>query len=230
MKQHSATRFVVLTLAALFISRAGLADSVPVPPELINYVNQPAHLKAVLDVIRAEAAQIPICNPTKLKHSRLTTPGPVLFGANGQPSSGRWTETLTFDGCSQSGIFNVMTFVNRSWQIHTVGLLPGTTKADPLLQRDTMVYVARGFIAASGHNSVPPPAGWKLETSHIIDTTFDGFSGAPTVDARPGRNSRPWRENWTLLACNVPFILSLQFMPDATGTTFALVGAGARLK
>jgi hypothetical protein len=211
-----------------------LADTVPAPPELINYVNQPAHMKVILDVIRAQAAQLPMCHPTRNLVRQITAPGPVLFGANGQPSGGRWTERLTYEGCSQpglfSGVFNVMTFVEKSGQILTLALLPGTTRADPFLQRDALVYVARWFIAASGHNRAPPPAGCKLETSHIIDTAFDGFSGAPAGDIPPGRGPRPWRENWTLLACNVPFMLFLQFTPDATGTTFALVGVGARLK
>lgn len=234
VKQRHVDILFILALALLCTATAGLADSVPVPLELINYINQPAHVEAVEGVIRGEAAQIPMCHPTRNLGRQLTAPGPVLFGANGQPSGGRWTEHLKVDGCSQSGIFsgvfNVMTFVDKSGEIHTVGLLPGTTKADPLLQKDALAYVARAFIAASGHNPVPPPAGCKLETSHIIDTAFDGFSGAPAVDVPPGRDPRPWRENWTLLACNVPFMLSLQFTPDANGVTFALVGASARLK
>src|SRR5271168_5219492 len=40
-------------LAALCAATAGLADPIPAPPELMNYVNQPAHIKAVMDVIRA---------------------------------------------------------------------------------------------------------------------------------------------------------------------------------
>lgn len=233
VKQRHVDILSILALGLLLTATVGLANSVPVPPELMNYINQPGHIKAVEDVIRGQAAQIPMCHPTRNLIRQLIAPGPVPFGANG-PSGGRWTERLTYEGCSQSGIFsgvfNVMTFVEKSGQIHTVALLPGTTRADPFLQRDALVYVARAFIAASVHNSVPLPAGCKLETSHIIDTAFDGFSEAPAVDVPPGRDPRPWRENWTLLACSVPFMLFLQFTPDATGTTFALVGAGARLK
>lgn len=100
-------------------------------------------MQAVEAVIRAQAALIPMCHPTKNLARQLTAPGPVLFGPDGQPSGGRWTEKLTADGCSQSGIFsgvfNVMTFVDKSGQIHTVGLLPGTTLVDPFLQLDALV-------------------------------------------------------------------------------------------
>jgi hypothetical protein len=233
MKQRHANKRFLLVLALVCMTTASFADSAPAPPELIDYINQPAHIKAVADVIRAQAAQIPMCHPTRNLVRQLTAPAPVLFGVNGQPSRGRWTEKLTVEGCSQSGVFsgvfNVMTFVDRSGQIHTVGLLPGTTRADPLLQRDALIYVAQAFIAASHHAS-PPPAGCKLETAHVVDTAFDGFSGAPAVDVPSGRDPRPWRENWTLLACNVPFLIFLLFTPDATGTAIAVKGAGARLK
>lgn len=227
VKQRHVDKIFILALALLCTATAGLADSVPAPPELLNYISQPAHIKAVMDVIRAQAAQIPMCNPTNAKklvmRRELTAPGPVLFGANGQPSGGRWTETLTLNGCSQSGIFNVMTFVDRSGQIHTVGLLPGTTKADPLLQRDASEIA---FSIVAGHGT----AGCKLEVWRIIDTAVAGFSGAPAFDMQPGHNSRPWRENWTVLACNVQVIVPLDFIPDATGTKIAASGADVRVK
>jgi hypothetical protein len=224
VKQYPANRLIFLALAALCTATAGLADPVPAPPELMNYVKQPAHIKAVLDVIRAQAAQIPMCNPTNVKNSELTAPGPVLFGASGQPSGGRWRETLTVNGCGESGIFNVMTFVDNTGQIRTVGLLPGTTRASPILQRDASEYA---FIGAA---SLRASAGCKPELWRIIDTVFAGFSAAPAVNVPPGRDPRPWRENWTVLACNVQIIVPLRFVPDATGTGIAVSGADVRLK
>jgi hypothetical protein len=213
-KQRHVNKLSILALALLCTATAALADPVPAPPELINYVNEPAHLKVVLDVIRAQAARIPMCSPTKLRHSRLTAPGTVLFGASGQPSGGRWTETYTFDGCSQSGVFNVMTFIDKTGQIRTVGLLPGTTLASPGLQRDAS---EAAFIGAF----LRAPAGCKpSQLQRIIDTAFAGFSGAPAVDVPPGRDPRPWRENWTVLVCNVEVTVPLHFTPDATGTKF----------
>jgi hypothetical protein len=224
MKQHRTYRHLSLALALLCMTTAGLADPVHAPPQLMNYVRQPAHIKVVMDIIRAVAAQIPMCHPTTAKGSVLTAPGTVLFGANGQPSSGLWQETWTVDGCSQSGIFNVMTFVDKTGQIRTVGLLPGTTRASRILQRDAAQYALVGaFLRA--------PAGCKPnQPQRIIDTAFIDFSGPPAVDVPPGRNPRPWKENWTVLVCNVQIIVPLHFTPDATGTKFTWSGTEVRLK
>ena len=221
--KHRANRMIFLALAALCTATAGLADPVPASPELVNYVKAPAHIKAVMDVIRAQATQIPNCIPTNVKSSGLSASDPVKFGANGEPSGGGWRETRTVDGCSQSGIFNVMTFVDKSGQIHTVGLLPGSTGANPILQRDAR---QQAFAIVLGR----APAGCKPELWRIIDTAFVGFSGAPAFDVQPGQNSRPWNENWTVLACDVQIIVPLDFIPDATGTKIVARGADVRLK
>jgi hypothetical protein len=131
---------------------------------------------------------------------------------------------LAFDGCSQSGIFNVMTFVGKTGQIRTIGLLPGTTRANPILQRDAAQAALVGaFLRA--------PAGCKpSQSQRIIDTAFIEFSGAPAADVPSGRDPRPWKENWTVLVCNAQIIVPLHFTPDATGTTFTWSGAEVRLK
>jgi hypothetical protein len=216
-------RLLFFALTLVCTATAGLADPIPASPELVNYANRPAHIRAVLDVIRAQAAEIPMCHPATAKSSVLTAPGPVLFGDNGQPSGGRWTETWTVNGCSQSGVFNVMTFVDKTGQVRTVGLLPGTTRADPLLQKDAS---EQAYPAAMGR----APAECKPQLWRIIDTAFIEFSGAPAVDVPPGRDPRPWRENWTLLACNVRIIVPMHFIPDATGTKIIWIGAEIRVK
>ena len=92
-------------------------------------------------------------------------------------------------------------------------LLPGTTIADPLLQRDGIRYAT---LAAEANG--PKPAG--CNTVRVVDTAFGAY-GTPAPKARPGVDPRSWTENWTVDACGTSTLVKLSFLPDATGTTIS---------
>jgi hypothetical protein len=94
-------------------------------------------------------------------------------------------------------------------------MLPGSTRADILLQRDAagMAYASLAAYADKGC----PPSQFSID-----DTKFVSVDRAPIPNARAGPNARAWNEEWTALACGKPIVLQLRFTPDATGTGFAV--------
>ena len=129
------------------------------------------------------------------------------------PTSGVWKLTTRWTGCGKSKTFNLFYNIVPGGQSSRTALLPGTTIADPLLQRDGIAY-AKLAIEANG----PKPAGCKA--IRVIDTAFGAYGpAAPAV--RPGVDPRSWNENWTVDACGTAAIVKISFLPNATGTTIS---------
>jgi hypothetical protein len=109
----------------------------------------------------------------------------------------------------------VHTFVRPDGNLQRSPMLPGSTIADILLQRDTagMVYVN---VAAHAGKECPRP-------QHFIeDTKFVRWDPTPIPNAKAGPNARAWDEEWTASACGKSIMLGVRFSPDATGTGFAV--------
>jgi len=88
-------------------------------------------------------------------------------------------------------------------------MLPGTSIADPILQRDAVPYAMTGMAAIAPKDCKESPA---------INTKFKSWDSGELPDAKgPGR--RPWKEEWTVRLCGVSGVVPIHFVPDATGTT-----------
>jgi hypothetical protein len=55
----------------------------------------------------------------------------------------------------------------------------------------------------------------------FVDTKFDGFIGLPNPQITDGRESRPWREVWTVSVCGTLSDIDLTFTPNARGTSLS---------
>ena len=91
--------------------------------------------------------------------------------------------------------------------LSTAPLLPGTTHADPLLQKDAVTYVV---IAAGGSEK-------DCDANFIEQTEFLKSGGKPL----DGAKGSPWDELWTLRGCSHKAQVVVHFIPDRTGTTIS---------
>jgi len=80
-------------------------------------------------------------------------------------------------------------------------LLPGTTPADPLLQKDA--------VAISAVGGVPT----ECQSLYVADTEFLDHEGS----ALEGSHGAAWRALWTLAFCTGRAQVPLRFVPDGKG-------------
>ena len=130
---------------------------------------------------------------------------PIVVDAQEQPQSGSWIERIAVRGCDRPWQLNVLVAVHQSGPLATIPLLPGTTHADPLLEKDGALYA---------FTAVPiDPKGCK--PIYVADTKFNAIlSDTPLIAGKPG-----WSEQWTVAQCEKRSSVEMRFVPDRTGTT-----------
>jgi hypothetical protein len=203
-----------LSLALALVLPAALASAQAPPasvsPEFSRYLASPEHRGAVIAAAQRMNGQLPgSCAAVEFRPTGSIIIGqPPRFDAVGRPVEGMWTEPVTATGCGATRRYNVLTIAAPDKPPRQVGLLPGTTHADPLLQRDGISYAFLGTTILVK----------DCKQRTITDTRFDDYEGPPAADARPGQQPRPWRETWTVWACGKSIDVPIHFAPDATGT------------
>ncbi len=142
---------------------------------------------------------------------------PVAFGPDGVPTRGLWLQSYPVAGCGNDTLLNVFVVASASGQVSPIVGVPGTTLADPILQRDALFYAnMRAGILVKDCKAV------HVRTSRFVDYGLKSVTGAP--DPGPGQPNRPWRESWTMSACGRTVEVPLEFQPDATGTKIYQTG------
>ena len=145
---------------------------------------------------------------------------PVELAAQGV--SGRWTERWTVDRCgvavpyvvkfdrARDGDLDVS--MQREVSDAEAGTVPGGTIADPVLQRDTLAFLAQKDLWDAG-----PEA--RCRTRKIVATeVLTPLDGGEVEGSRPvaGR----WVERWTLDRCGASVDYVIRFNTTRKGTTF----------
>jgi hypothetical protein len=145
---------------------------------------------------------------------------PVELAAQGV--SGRWMERWTVDRCGVAVPY-VIKFdrardgdLDVSMQLEVpdaeATTIPGSTIADPALQRDTLAFLAQRDLWEAG-----PEA--RCRTRKIVATeVLMPLDGGEVEAARPiaGR----WVERWTLDRCGASVDYVIRFTTTRKGTTF----------
>ena len=126
-----------------------------------------------------------------------------VFDDKGQPQSGRWVEHVSVEGCGRPWRLNVLMMVTTPGTLATMPMAPGTTRADPVLQRDAATFA---FAAAR-----IDPKGCK--PIYLADTAYGGASDEPAKI--PGKPA--WSETWTVAQCDHKTAVAMTFTPDASG-------------
>jgi hypothetical protein len=137
---------------------------------------------------------------------------PLEFNGAGLLTSGAWTQPVREEGCGKSRRLNVLALSKNETQIATQALLPGTTRADPLLQRDalTNLFTVAQIVVHEPNDT--------CKTQYVSDTEFLGEAGQP----REGAQHPPWREMWTVSSCTKRSAVRVLFTPGAVGTSFVI--------
>lgn len=137
--------------------------------------------------------------------NRVAILKPPAFDRAGAMVGGAWKESVEERGCGTNHLLNVLAVVRQPSSLVSMPLLPGTTHADPLLQKDGVHYAV---VAIGGPEK-------NCSIGYVADTQFIQAEAAPMN----GGKSPPWTESWMLVSCTKEYRVSLRFIPDATGTT-----------
>lgn len=242
---HKNIWVALLTLpCAVFFAPARAQDAAEVPPELVSYVNLPAHNLTTGAIIGQQAALLPPCKSDTARLSTISVIKKVKFDGSGRrPVEGAWKELWKVDGCDVSGIFNVLVMFAGANKMQVAPLPPGLSLAEPFLQKAASIYAATAAIKLG-------PADCKA--SRIVDTRFMGFVNpdgdaakdpkdaaeqdardAPKAEGKPSFATTPtrsWREEWTVDICGVHIIAPLKFTPEATGISVKAIPEETRKK
>jgi hypothetical protein len=130
---------------------------------------------------------------------------PLTSDGTGAVTGGAWKQVVQEQGCGTNRILNVLAFVQGPKTLTTTPLLPGTTHADPQLQKDAVRYAV---IAVGGAEK-------NCNIGYIADTEFLQHEGVPLEGAK----GAPWQELWTLISCTKQSQVLMHFTPDRTGTS-----------
>jgi hypothetical protein len=160
--------------------------------------------------VLAAAAQssVVLHNPCPSAHFALTGVvaiyRPPSFDSAGGVLGGAWRQQVREDGCGTSRLLNVLAFAKVPRTVTIMPLLPGTTHADPVLQRDARRFAVLAATGPEKNCGVP----------YVADTEFLQSERSTAAVAK----TPPWRELWTLVSCTKEIRISMRFVPDSTGT------------
>ena len=128
---------------------------------------------------------------------------PMKFDRYGSPEAGELKIPVKEDGCGAGHLLNVYLWVQREASIAITPMLPGTSRAEDVLQKQAYAYALQ---AAGG----PEP---NCPTGYVEDTRYIGEQGQP----EKGAKAAPWKEIWTLQSCGWKAEVPLTFTPNASG-------------
>lgn len=201
---------VILTVLFVALVVSAKADPIPMSPELKAFLMRPDQTQAVVGMMAQQWHMIfENCSSPKLQGMNVFIDSPPQFDSSGAPISGKWRMIGRIEGCGETHIFKVEYLFTPDGQMKRVALLPGTTIADLLLQRDALIF------AAAGMAKLTPKDCKDIKDATTIDTKFLAFGEANTA---MDSDKRPWTEEWTVRSCGVTGIVTMHFTPDATGT------------
>jgi hypothetical protein len=204
--------FAVVLLVASAITAAS-AQPIPMSPELAKFMSTSDEERtAKAYALNDWKLVVPNCANPRLQGANVVVHVAPKFDAAGKPVSGRWQVVSRVEGCGVSKVVNLQYGFGANGQLIRLATLPGTTMADPTLQRDALTYAATGMAKLA-------PSGCK--DFKYLDTAFEAF-GPASPTAQPNQPSRTWTEKWMVRACGVDGIVRMYFVPNATGTSVSV--------
>lgn len=143
--------------------------------------------------------------PFKIKRLGYEVVQPILFGEGRvNPKSGVWMESVDMLVCGERKKTRYFVMAQNGAEPRMLLMLPGDSKADPMLQRDAMMYA---LIAVASDEKTKA----CNKRPNVVTTKYqsrDDKSGA-------------WVEDWTVDVCGSEKVVVMTFQPDKTGTTIS---------
>jgi hypothetical protein len=136
---------------------------------------------------------------------------PANFDGSGALVAGSWKQSVDEHGCGASRVLNVMVVSQGFGKLAVVPLLPGGTRADPILQQDAVKYAVRA-LATVARGREP-----NCKVGYVADTQF--LEEEP--ESLPGGKGPAWKELWTLESCTQKMLIPMRFIPDSSGTSIS---------
>ena len=124
--------------------------------------------------------------------------GSIETNAKGDIVNAHWKEMTDGLACGEKRSY-AASVVIQNGKTAVYGLFPGQSAATPKLQHDAVQFAAIGAGAA---------ASCQID---VLETSLP--------DGPPSGAGVPWTEKWTLRACGKRSLVTMHFVPDATGTT-----------
>ncbi len=136
---------------------------------------------------------------------------PVSLNNDGIMVSGAWKQPIDQTGCGIKRTLNVLVWAQESKGVSVVPLLPGTTHADFVLQKDAVGFAFQSLATVPGGREADCDVGYVADTEIVAseDTVL------------PGAKGPSWRELWTLASCTQKMLVPMHFIPDTTGTSIS---------
>ncbi|WP_189046410.1 hypothetical protein [Aliidongia dinghuensis] len=198
-------RIALLLAGLLLLDQVAFADDA-VDPRFVAFIKSDAHRAAVLKVAAAQAQGLPApCAAARYRPAGdVDLYRPPQFDGGGRIIHGLWREQVLAEGCGTMELLNIFSLATASGEPELLGGLPGTTRADLVIQKQALPLAAKGL----------PPEAAQCRDVHVVDTVL-----APDA---PADRHMPWHETWTVLACDKAYPVPLNFTPSSDGATIAL--------
>lgn len=192
---------LALTLALL--AGPALAQTAGKPaalePAMAAYIKSPqrqaemaATVRKMIPVVAGECKTAKAAGPTRTQVYK-----PLTFDRAGQPIAGVFREIVPLDLCGETVELNILASAKPNGTVERINLLPGSSKADPVLQKDAL---ESAYVAAS--------AGKRCTPFAVRNTA----AGEKQGDGR-------WDETWDLLVCGERVPVTMTFAPTGQGGT-----------
>ena len=198
---------LVLRLMLPGVAHSQAFDPVPFQTFLSSDVNK----RLVTGALTSMPAEVfHTCPGLVISKAAVHVVEAIAFGADGVPTSGVWWERFPVQGCGNDTVLNIHFAATGDDNIEATATLPGSTRADPLLQRDAKLYA---YVGAASHAT-------SCRQFFVKNSQFGGYGLRSPGHPDPGNGARfrPWRETWTIVGCGRTFQVPMEFVPDATGT------------
>jgi hypothetical protein len=133
----------------------------------------------------------------------MNTSQPKVYGsietdANGNIVNAHWKEITDGVACGEKRSY-VASVTIQNGKSAVYGLFPGQSAAGAALQHDAVQYAGAGAGA--------------------VGTCQVDVLATSLPNGEPSSPKTPWDEKWTVRACGKRSIVTMHFVPDATGTT-----------
>jgi hypothetical protein len=205
--RRSVELLIAMCVIAPFVAHAQTVDRDQFQMFLSTKFNKDLIARALSGVPPEVFHTCPALAPIR---SKVDVEKSIVFGGDGVPIAGAWWERLPVRGCGNDTVLNIHFHAHGDGTVDTLFALPGSTRADPTLQRNAAQYALMGAGARAP----------DCRQFYVKNTLFGGNGLKQPPDHDPGKDARlrAWWETWTVTGCGRSYDVLMEFMPDANGT------------